>query len=216
MSQIFHRSTNTISKVTIFGGLFAAGGLLWLLAAVNRSPWMTQAQVAREQPIQFSHERHVAGNGIDCRYCHTSVETSAFAGIPPTKTCMNCHGEIFANSPFLEPVRTSFSTETPLRWTRVHDLPDFAYFDHSIHVNKGVGCTTCHGQVDRMPLMWQEKSLQMEWCLDCHRHPERYVRPREQVFNVDYRPPPNQHELGAELVAKYHIQKLESCSTCHR
>jgi Cytochrome c7 and related cytochrome c len=216
MPQIFHRSTNTISKVTIFGGLFAAGGLLWLLAAVNRSPWMTQAHVAREQPIQFSHERHVAGNGIDCRYCHTSVETSAFAGIPPTKTCMNCHGEIFANSPFLEPVLTSFSTETPLRWTRVHDLPDFAYFDHSIHVNKGVGCTTCHGQVDRMPLMWQEKSLQMEWCLDCHRNPERYVRPREQVFSVDYRPPSNQRELGEQLVAKYHIQKLESCSTCHR
>ena len=216
MSQIFHRSTNTISKVTIFGGLFAAAGLLWLLAAVNRSPWVTQAQVAREQPIQFSHERHVAGNGIDCRYCHTSVETSAFAGIPPTKTCMNCHGEIFANSPFLAPVRTSFSTDTPLRWTRVHDLPDFAYFDHSIHVNKGVGCTTCHGQVDRMPLMWQEKSLQMEWCLDCHRNPERYVRPREQVFSVDYQPPSNQHELGQELVAKYHIQKLTSCSTCHR
>jgi hypothetical protein len=216
MSQIFHRSANTISRVSIFGAVFIMAGLLVVFAAVNRSPWVTDARVAREQPIQFSHERHVAGNGIDCRYCHTSVEESAFAGIPPTKTCMNCHSEIFANSPFLQPVRTSFSSNTPIHWTRVHDLPDFAYFNHSIHVNKGVGCTTCHGQVDRMPLMWQENSLQMEWCLDCHRNPERYVRPRDQVFSVQYQPPPNQLELGARLVAEYQIQKLTSCSTCHR
>jgi hypothetical protein len=216
MSQIFHRSANTISRVSIFGAVFVIAGLLVLFAAINRSPWVTEARVAREQPIQFSHERHVAGNGIDCRYCHTSVEESAFAGIPPTKTCMNCHSQIFANSPFLQPVRTSFTTNRPLRWTRVHDLPDFAYFNHSIHVKKGVGCTTCHGQVDFMPLMWQENSLQMEWCLDCHRNPERYVRPREQVFSVSYQPPSNQLELGERLVAEYQIQKLTSCSTCHR
>jgi hypothetical protein len=216
MSQIFHRSTNTISRVTIFGALFIVGALLWLFAAVNRSPWVTQARVAREQPIQFSHERHVAGNGIDCRYCHTSVEDSSFAGIPPTKTCMNCHSEIFANSPFLEPVRASFQNGRAIRWTRVHDLPDFVYFNHSIHVNKGVGCTTCHGQVDRMPLMWQEESLQMEWCLNCHRNPEQFVRPRDAVFSVDYRAPANQLEVGTRLVAEYHIQKLTSCSTCHR
>ena len=216
MSQIFHRSTNTISRVSIFGALFIVGGLLWLFAAINRSPWVTQAHVAREQPIQFSHERHVAGNGLDCRYCHTSVEDSAFAGIPPTKTCMNCHSEIFANSPFLEPVRSSLRNDTAIRWTRVHDLPDFVYFNHSIHVNKGVGCTTCHGQVDRMPLMYQEKSLQMEWCLECHRQPEQFVRPREAVFRVDYQPPANQQELGSRLVTDYQIQKLTSCSTCHR
>ena len=216
MSQIFHRSANTISRVSIFGAVFAVAGVLVLLAQINRSPWVTDARVAREQPIQFSHERHVAGNGIDCRYCHTSVEKSRVAGIPPTKTCMNCHAEIFSNSPFLEPVRASFATNQPLRWTRVHDLPDFVYFDHSIHVNKGVGCTTCHGQVDRMPLMWQEQSLQMEWCLDCHRNPEKYVRPRDAVFRVDYQPPANQAELGGRLVAEYEIQKLTSCSTCHR
>jgi hypothetical protein len=216
MPQIFHRSANTISRVSIFGAVFAIAGLLVLFAAVNRSPWVTEARVAREQPIQFSHERHVAGNGIDCRYCHTSVEDSSFAGIPPTKTCMNCHAQIFANSPFLQPVRTSFTTNQPLHWTRVHDLPDFVYFNHSIHVKKGVGCTTCHGQVDRMPLMWQENSLQMEWCLDCHRSPERYVRPLDQVFSVSYQPPSNQLELGEQLVAKYQIQKLTSCSTCHR
>jgi hypothetical protein len=216
MSQIFHRSANTISRVSIFGAVFAIAGLLVLFAAVNRSPWVTEARVAREQPIQFSHERHVAGNGIDCRYCHTSVEESSFAGIPPTKTCMNCHSQIFANSPFLRPVRTSFSTNQPLHWTRVHDLPDFVYFNHSIHLKKGVGCTTCHGQVDRMPLMWQENSLQMEWCLDCHRNPERYVRPLDQVFSVSYQTPSNQLELGEQLVATYQIQKLTSCSTCHR
>jgi hypothetical protein len=216
MSQIFHRSANTISRVSIFGAVFVVAALLGLVTEISRSPWVTQVKVAREQPIQFSHERHVAGNGIDCRYCHTSVEDSRFAGIPPTKTCMNCHAEIFSNSPFLEPVRTSFATGKPLEWIRVHDLPDFAYFDHSIHVNKGVGCTTCHGQVDTMPLMYQQSSLQMEWCLDCHRQPEKYVRPRDAVFRVDYQPPSDQAELGARLVAEYQIQKLTSCSTCHR
>ena len=216
MSQIFHRSANTIARVSIFGAVFFIAGLLGLFAEVNRSPWMTGAQVARDQPIQFSHERHVGGNGIDCRYCHTSVEESSFAGIPPTRTCMNCHSQIFASSPFLEPVRESFRSGRSIQWNRVHDLPDFVYFDHSIHVNKGVGCTTCHGQVDRMPLMWQEKSLQMEWCLDCHRAPERYVRPRDAVFRVDYVAPPNQAELGARLVEEYQIQKLTSCSVCHR
>jgi Cytochrome c7 and related cytochrome c len=216
MSQIFHRSANTISRVSIFGAVFAVAGLLWLVDEVNRSPWVTQARVAREQPIQFSHERHVAGNGLDCRYCHTSVEESSFAGIPPTKTCMNCHSQIFSASPYLEPVRQSFRTDRSIAWTRVHDLPDFVYFNHSIHVKKGMGCTTCHGQVDRMPLMWQEKSLQMEWCIDCHRSPERYVRPREAVFSVEYQPPANQLELGERLVEEYRIQKLTSCSTCHR
>ena len=216
MSQIFHRSTNTISKVSIFGAVFAVAALLWLFDRVNASPWVTQAHVAREQPIQFSHERHVAGNGIDCRYCHTSVERSAFAGIPPTKTCMNCHSQIFATSPFLEPVRASFRSGRSIAWTRVHDLPDFAYFNHSIHVNKGVGCTTCHGQVDRMPLMWQEQSLQMAWCIECHRNPENYVRRREDVFRTDYVPPSDQQALGRQLVADYHIRKLTSCDTCHR
>ncbi len=216
MSQIFHRSANTIARVSIFGALFFIVGLFFLAEAVNRSPWVTDAHVAREQPIQFSHERHVAGNGIDCRYCHTSVEESSFAGIPPTKTCMNCHSQIFSSSPFLEPVRESFRTGRSIEWTRVHDLPDFVYFNHSIHINKGVGCTTCHGPVDRMPLMRQEQSLQMEWCVGCHREPEKYVRPRSQVFSVDYQPPSNQLELGRRLVAEYHIQKLTSCSTCHR
>jgi hypothetical protein len=216
MPQTFHRSTNTIARATIFGILLVVVGSIVLALTVNSSSWVTRARVAREQPIQFSHERHVAGNGIDCRYCHTSVEVSSFAGIPPTKTCMNCHSEIFSTSPFLEPVRQSYQSGRSLVWTRVHDLPDFVYFNHSIHVDKGIGCTTCHGQVDRMPLMWQYASLQMEWCLDCHRHPEQYVRPREQVFSTDYTVPSNQLELGRKLVAAYRIQSLTSCSTCHR
>lgn len=216
MAQIFHPSTNTISRVSIFGAVFVVAGLLWVIAQVHRSPWMTDAHVAKEQPIQFSHERHVGGNGLDCRYCHTAVEESGFAGIPPTKTCMNCHAELFANSPFLQPLRDSFENGRSIEWTRVHDLPDFVFFNHSIHVSKGVGCTTCHGPVDRMPLMAQEQSLQMEWCLDCHRRPEEFVRPTSDVFNVTYERPANQLELGRRLVEEYQIQKLTSCSTCHQ
>jgi len=216
MPQIFHRSTNTFSKLSIFGAVFILGFLLWLFGAWSRSSWATQAGVAREQPVPFSHAHHVGEVGIDCRYCHTTVETSYFANIPPTKTCMNCHTQIFNTSPMLEPVRESFRTDRSIAWTRVHDLPDFAYFNHSIHVNKGVGCETCHGRVDKMPLTWQKASLQMEWCLDCHRHPERYVRPREQVFRMGYEPPIDQETLGRQLVKEYKIQSLTSCSTCHR
>src|SRR5262245_47040068 len=186
--QIFHHSTNTLSKASIFGAIFVVGGGLWLLLEINRSPWVTQADEAREQPVPFSHQHHVAGMGIDCRYCHTSVETSAVAGVPPTKTCMNCHSQIWADSPTLEPVRASFRTDQPIVWNRVHDLPDFVYFDHSAHVNRGVGCTTCHGRVDRMPLVYQESSLLMEWCLACHRQPERFVRPQDKVFDPAWEP----------------------------
>src|ERR1700675_758633 len=189
MSQIFHRSTNTIARVSIFGAAFIVAGLLGLFDEVNRSPWVTEARVARDQPIQFSHERHVAGNGIDCRYCHTSVETSSFAGIPPTKTCMNCHSQIWTNAQLLEPVRASYRSGESLQWTRVNQLPDFVFFNHSIHINKGVGCNDCHGPVDQMPLMYQQESLQMEWCLNCHRAPEKNLRPREQVFNMQYHQP---------------------------
>ena len=218
MAQIFHPSTNTLSKVTIFGALFLIAGLFWLLAELNRSSYATGADVVRNQPVPFSHKHHVSGLGIDCRYCHTSVEQSAFAGIPSTATCMNCHNQIWTNSPMLEPVRESYRTGQPLRWTRVHDLADFAYFNHSIHVNKGVGCVTCHGRVDQMPLVYQARSLLMEWCLDCHRNPEQFIRPREEIFNMTWTAPIDQMELGAELVRKYNIrtEQLTDCSICHR
>lgn len=215
MAQIFHPSTNTFSRVSIFGAVFILGALLWLLVTVNRSPYVTREGVARAQPVPFSHKHHVQGLGIDCRYCHTSVEEAAFAGLPPTKTCMTCHTQIWADSPMLEPVRSSLRTGQALRWTRVYDLPDFVYFDHSIHVKKGVGCVTCHGQVDAMPLMWQTHSLHMEWCLECHRAPERFVRPRSQVFNMTWEPPVRDN-VGQQLVHDYHIQKLTNCSICHR
>jgi hypothetical protein len=214
--QIFHRSTNTISRVSIFGGVFFVLGALWVLLEFNRSSYVTRAFEAREQPVPFSHAHHVGGMGIECRYCHTSVDKSAFAGIPPTKTCMNCHAQIWSQSPTLEPVRASFRNETSIPWVRVHDLPDFVYFNHSAHVNKGVGCSTCHGRVDRMPLVWQAQSLQMEWCLECHRQPERYVRPLEEVYNIAYEPPADQIHAGRELVRKYDIHSRTSCSTCHR
>jgi hypothetical protein len=214
--QIFHHSTNTLAKVSIFGALVAAGLGMWLLLEVNRTPYVTNAGVARIQPVQFSHQHHVGGLGLDCRYCHTSVETAAVAGIPPTKTCMNCHSQIWSTSPELEPVRESFRTGNSLEWIRVHDLPEFAYFDHSAHVNKGMGCSTCHGRVDRMPLVWQEKSLQMEWCLECHRAPEKFVRPQSEVFDAAYEPPANQIEQGRKLVQEYGLKPRTSCSTCHR
>jgi hypothetical protein len=216
MAQIFHRSTNTISRVSVFGGAAVVVVLVATLAAINRSSYVTEVGVARNQPVQFSHKHHVNDDGIDCRYCHTSVEESSFAGIPSTKICMSCHTQIWAESPILAPVRESFRTGKSLEWTRVHNLPGFVYFDHSIHVHKGVGCTTCHGRVDQMPLMWRENTLYMEWCLECHRNPERFVRPREQVFNMAWQPPSDQIALGQKLVQQYKIESLTSCSVCHR
>ncbi len=216
MSQIFHHSTNTLSKLSIFGAVFALAGSLWLLITVTRSSYVTRVKEVREQPVPFSHAHHVGGLGIDCRYCHTTVEESKFAGIPPTATCMNCHSQLWKDSSMLEPVRASFREGESLVWWRVHDLPDFVYFDHSAHVNKGVGCTTCHGPVDRMPLVWQESTLLMEWCLECHREPERFVRPQREVFSVAWQPPEDQLRQGRELVALYDIHPRTSCSTCHR
>ncbi len=199
--------------------LLLIGGGAGTMALLYRSSYITNQDVDHNQPVQFSHEHHVAGLGLDCRYCHVNVENSSFAGIPPTKTCMNCHSQIWADAPILEPVRASFRDQTPLRWTRVHDLPDFVYFNHSIHVQKGVGCATCHGRVDQMPLMYQASSLQMSWCLDCHRNPAKYVRPRDQVYNMAWERPADDPGLGARLVQEYKIgsvEQLTSCSTCHR
>jgi hypothetical protein len=216
MPQIFHHSTNTISRVSIYGAVFILALLGGVLYQIELSPFYTNVNIAREQPVPFSHKHHAGELGIDCRYCHTSVEKSSFAGLPPTQTCMTCHSQIWTNAPMLEPVRASYRDNKSISWTRVNALPDFVYFDHSIHVSKGVGCTTCHGQVAEMPLMWRANTLYMEWCLDCHRQPEKYVRPKSEVFNPGYVTPSNQMELGARLVKDYKIQKLTNCSTCHR
>jgi hypothetical protein len=216
MSQIFHRSTNTLARVSIFGALFFAAFLLWLLMVITRSGYVTGQNVVKTQPVQFSHKHHSGELGIDCRYCHTSVEVSAVASVPPTKTCINCHSQIWLQSPYLEPVRASWATDESIRWVKVNDLPDFVYFNHSSHLNKGVGCVSCHGRVDQMNQLHQSASLQMEWCLNCHRHPEQYVRPREEIFNLAWEPSKPQQELGAELVKAYDIHPRTDCSTCHR
>lgn len=212
MPQIFHPSTNTFAKATIFGAIFILAGIAWAGGLLVRSSYVTGVDVVRDQPVPFSHDHHVSGLGIDCRYCHASVEESPFAGMPATEVCMNCHSLIWKDSPMLEPVRESYRTGKPLSWTRVHDLPDFVYFDHSIHIAKGVACQTCHGPVDRMPLMRKSVAMHMEWCLDCHRHPERFVGDRNAVFRFDQSPHTEQ------LARAYGIatEQLTNCVICHR
>jgi Cytochrome c552./Class III cytochrome C family. len=222
MPQIFHHSTNTLAKLSIFGAIFILLAAMWVLAEINRSSYNTGQYIERQQPVQFSHKHHTGDDGIDCRYCHTSVETSNSAGMPSTQTCMNCHSQIWVDSPYLEPVRESYKTGVPIEWTRVHDLPDYVYFNHSIHVAKGVGCASCHGQVDEMPLMYQASSLQMEWCLQCHREPEKFIRPKDKIYDMKWRLQNKSEQELAEAVRwkqDYQIpdaRTLTSCSTCHR
>jgi hypothetical protein len=216
MAQIFHRSTNLIARVSIFGGLFILAALGAALYLIEISPYYTSVGEAPQQPVPFSHRHHVGELGIDCRYCHTSVENSSFAGIPPTQTCMSCHSQIWTNAKMLEPVRSSYATDKSLEWTRVNALPEFVYFDHSIHVSKGIGCTTCHGPIASMPLTYRAGTLYMSWCLECHRAPWKNVRPRDQVFNPTYTPSEPQDVLGPQLVKEYKIHSLTYCSTCHR
>lgn len=217
MPQIFSYGSNSYTRIGIIVGVFTllgVGGALFELGA--DSSYATNQGVARVQPVQFSHSHHVGSMGIDCRYCHTAVENSWFANIPPTKTCMNCHSQIWTNSPELDMVRASYRSDESIPWVKVHDLPDFVYFNHSIHVKKGMGCETCHGRVDQMPLVYQKNSLEMRWCLECHRNPEKYVRPQSEIFTMGYKYPSDQEKVGLQLVQDYKIQRLETCNTCHR
>src|SRR5450432_4825468 len=219
MPQIFQHSTNALAKATIFGAVFILLAALWVGAQISRSSWNTGQWVERQQPVQFSHKHHVGDDGIDCRYCHTGVETSAYAGIPPTKTCMNCHSVLFNNVGYLEPVRESYRTEESIHWVKVHRLADYVYFNHSIHVNKGIGCSSCYGAVNEMPLMYQASPLNMSWCVDCHRNPEQNLRPKDQIYNMNWKAPADQEEAGKKLRVEYNLRstlELTSCSTCHR
>jgi hypothetical protein len=198
----------------------AAAGFIVLVTAGQVFPrldYFTEKRFPQPQPVPFSHEHHVGGLGLDCRYCHTTVEVSATAGMPPTHTCMTCHSQLWTNAAMLEPVRQSLAQGVPIRWNRVNTLPDYVFFNHSIHVAKGVGCTTCHGPIDRMPLVWKGASLQMEWCLDCHRDPAPNLRPREAVFDPAWKRGPDTPP-GKQLLAQYHIhpETLSDCSVCHR
>ncbi|HVR73711.1 MAG TPA: cytochrome c3 family protein [Planctomycetota bacterium] len=217
MGQIFHPATNTASRVSLLAAVLLVSAVAGIFASVIRSPYTTGVGVAREQPVEFSHKHHVAGLGIDCRYCHGWVEKNASAGMPSTKTCMSCHSQIWSESPTLEAVRESFRTGASIEWTRVHDLPDFVFFHHGVHVAKGVACVACHGRVDRMPLLWREETLHMEWCLDCHRHPEAAIGPRARVFEME---PGDTVEGGADRAEPAPdgdgILRLTNCSICHR
>src|SRR5689334_872765 len=217
MSQLFPRRANLLARLSVYGVIVVGAIGVLALVVYSRSPYPAFAEKSPTQPVPFSHAQHVALQ-IDCRYCHTSVTTSASAGIPPTQTCMTCHSQIRTDSAALAPVRDSYATGKPIAWNRVHDLGDFVYFNHSIHVAKGVGCSTCHGQVSQMNQISQVAPLTMGWCIDCHRAPEQYLRPQSEIFNTDWVPPADQLAQGRQLVQANHIEvsKLTNCTMCHR
>ena len=219
MAQLFPKSANVHARVIIAGIVVLACGAGWATSTIYWSPYTTEVDVPLQQPIPFSHKHHVTDDGIDCRYCHTSVEKSSFAGIPSTETCMTCHSQIWTDAPMLASVRESLASGRPVKWTRVNDLPDYVYFNHSVHVAKGIGCSDCHGRVDQMPLTRKAQTLYMRWCLDCHENPQKYIRPRDKVFDTTWQPPANQLEQGQELIRQYHVDtsgRLTNCGACHR
>ncbi len=216
MSAPFPQWANTAFRLFLGGTVVSLIAGPVLLMYWMRTPWITEQGVPIAQPVPFDHRHHVVDDGLDCRYCHTSVERSASAGLPAASVCMNCHSQIWNSSPLLEPVRASFFSGQPITWRRVHDLPDFVYFDHSIHVNKGVGCVSCHGRIDQMPQVAKHAPLTMGWCLECHRNPEPNLRPREEITSMDWQAPSSAPQLGAELAHRYGVQHFTNCSTCHR
>jgi Cytochrome c7 and related cytochrome c len=218
MPQIFRPYADSVARSVLIAIVVVPLLLIGLGYWVTASEYVTDRSITVDQPVPFSHAHHVGGLGLDCRYCHSGVETSPVAGIPPTHTCMTCHSELYTQTAMLAPVRESLAENRPLHWNKVNKLPDYVYFDHSIHIAKGVGCTTCHGAVDQMPLMRQAAPLTMGWCLDCHRDPTPYLRPAAEVFDPDWTPPPDQSAQGRVLLAHNQIDlsHLTDCSVCHR
>ncbi len=243
MAPVFPPGVNALMRWSIVGGAVAVLAVAGLASALYWSPMVTDENVAKSQPVPFSHQRHVSSNGLDCRYCHTTVETSSFAGIPPTETCMTCHSVILNDQAMFKPVLESWETGKSIEWTRLNDMPDFVYFNHSIHVNKGIGCNHCHSngtaKIEEMRLTVKAQSFHMSWCLDCHKDPSQFIRPKSEVFNMAWEPGSDdakksytamdkalgleegttgQHELGAKLVKEYNVEveQLTNCSICHR
>ena len=229
MAQIFPKSMNILARVSILAVPFLAAGAGTGGAAFYRSDYTTGAREVTEQPVPFSHKHHVAQLGIDCKYCHTSVEVANAAGFPPTKTCMNCHQQMWQGADLLSPVRNSYANGTPIAWNQVHNVPHYTYFNHSIHVGKGIGCYSCHGNVDEMNLIYQSKTLLMEWCLACHRQPELYLRPKDEIYNLKWKAedvtnpdtgkPYDQLTLGKVLKEAHQVREagvITNCSMCHR
>jgi hypothetical protein len=215
LSQIFPKKTNWAPFVLAVVGpavTLVAVGVVWYFF----SPKFTDVGYAPRQPVPYSHALHVGQLGLDCRYCHVSVEVSPVSNIPPTQTCMNCHKVIKRDSELLEPVRESVASGKPLRWVRVHDLPDYSFFNHSVHVRAGVGCVSCHGRIDQMEVVTQTEPLSMRWCLECHRNPEPHLRPTEEVTNMDWIPPRDHAAFAAEAIEAKNLRPPEECTACHR
>jgi hypothetical protein len=218
VSQIFHRRANVVARASLLVAVALLVAIVALAYFLIDSPIVTGVGAAVPQPVAYSHQQHVGELGLDCRYCHTAVEVSNTASIPSTENCMGCHAHVATDSEALQLVRQSFADNTPIEWNRVNNLPDYVYFNHSIHIKQGVGCETCHGRIDQMPVVAKAQSFQMSWCLDCHRDPAKYIRPRSAVFTMGWAPPADQHAAGEKLVAEYGIQvaQLSDCSVCHR
>lgn len=215
MAQLFRKSADNIFRIIVLGLVMITGLSIALGYGWSYSTFNTGQDAVVQQPVPFSHEHHVGGLGLDCRYCHTSVEVSAYAGLPASSICMNCHSQIWAESEMLRPVRESYANEKPLIWARVNDLPDFVYFNHSIHIYKGIGCESCHGRVDRMPLLSKAHTFHMEWCLECHKNPKPHLRPRDAVTVMGWQPG-NAEESPDTLARKYSVESKTDCYTCHR
>jgi hypothetical protein len=221
---IFSPRFDSVLRQTVVGAglaVLTAVGLFYYYAL----PSYTRVGYQPEQPVPFSHAQHVGQLGLDCRYCHTHVTESPHASVPPTATCMNCHSLIKTNSPLLSQVRESWASGQPVSWKRVHKLPDYAYFNHAVHVARGVGCVSCHGQINEMPVVFHDKELSMGWCLNCHRAPENHLRPVGEVVNMTWKPsdvrgpddrPSTQLGLGQRLKDEHHIAPPQTCQGCHR
>ena len=218
MAQIFSPSADTWLRLGLIVAVVLLAGAMVVPWALVRSDYLTSVGFPRRQPVPFSHQHHVGGLGLDCRYCHTAVETSADAGYPPTHVCMTCHSQLYAGQEMLAPVRRSLAENRPLRWKRVAELPQYVYFNHAIHVAKGIGCAECHGRIDRMAIAFRARPFFMSFCLDCHRDPAPHLRPLDRVTDMEWQPPPEQHEIGPRLIGERHIDltHLTDCVTCHR
>jgi hypothetical protein len=219
VTQLFRRGADSLYRLVLAAIGIGGVGLFLAIGGIVTSDYLTGVGATPSQPVPFSHAHHAAQLGIDCRYCHSSVETAAEPGMPPSYTCMTCHSQIWTGADMLAPVRQSLADDKPLRWSPVFPLPDYVYFDHSIHIAKGIGCSSCHGRIDDMRLTRRTNSFEMKFCLDCHRAPQKELRPADQVWNMNWQPPADQAALGEKLLAQYHIDtsgRLTDCTTCHR
>jgi hypothetical protein len=216
MSALFTPRSNAVFRWVLVVLVAGAAGTVGALMLYWRTPYGTDQFEEVQQPVQFDHRHHVKDDLIDCRYCHTSVDRAPSAGIPPTELCLNCHAQVWNKSPLLDTVRASWFSGKPIEWVRVHRVPDFVYFNHAIHVNKGVGCVECHGRVDEMPAIRKAQPFTMQWCLDCHRNPYARLRPLEEVTSMTWKPEGDPDAQGRELAKKYDVKPRINCTTCHR